>query len=345
MRYIDPSYPYPSDDTHRVNSRGAELQLNFLSNTNYPIVGGTLLLNEAVDSTAVGDRNRQTYSGYLQQEISREFSTKLLKRISLFPAVRWDHYSDFEAGISPKLGFLASFSDIVYLRANIGKSYRAPTMNDLYWPSSAMTSGNPDLKPEKSNDADIGVQVNLLNQLDNTVLRLGASYFQNNIRDGIQWSPTQNDKWIPLNFAEINTKGIESDLRLLISMFDIPDLVSLNGNYTLISAKDSLGNQIIYRPKHSAGYTVRIGTGELWFQVQGLHQGRRYYTTANTKWLEPFMKHDFQIGMERRIWNDSRTGLILELKNAFGTNYQLSADYPIPGREWGFKIYFGMEGE
>jgi outer membrane cobalamin receptor len=344
MRYINPTYPYPSDDTHKTNTKNAEIQFNILSNTNYPLVMGALLLNEKVDSTAVNERNRQTYSGYAQQEIGKELDLKL-KRISLFPAIRWDHYSDFDAGISPKIGVLASFEDIVYLRANIGKSYRAPTMSDLYWPSSAMTSGNPSLKPEKSNDGDFGIQLSLLNQLDNIRLRFGTSYFQNNITDGIQWTPTIGGKWTPNNIAKINTKGIEIDMMFHLSMLNIPDLFRINSNYTLTIAKDSLGNQLIYRPKHSIGYTVRIGTDSLWCQAKGLHQGRRFYTTANTKWLDPFTKYDFQIGIERRILKDTKTGLILELKNAFNADYQLSADYPMPGREWGFRLYFGMEGE
>lgn len=345
MRYINPTYPYPSDDTHKVNSKCAELQLNFFGKTNYPIIGGVLFLNENVDSTAVGDRERQTYSGYIQQEISKEFSQKILKRISLFPAIRWDHYSDFEAGISPKIGFLASLSDIVNLKMNVGKSYRAPTLNDLYWPSSTTTSGNPDLKPEKSNDADIGIQVNLSGKTGISLFRFGTSYFQNNITDGIQWSPTQNDKWIPLNISEIKTKGIENDMRCQFSILGIPDLLSLNTNYTFLDSKDMLDRQTIYRPKHSFGYTIRIGNEWLWFQTQGLYQSKRYYTAANTKWLEPFMKHDFQIGIERRTWKDSRAGLIFELKNAFNTNYQLMSDYPMPGRELSFKAYIGVRGE
>ncbi|MGB9597884.1 MAG: hypothetical protein ACPL7B_16490, partial [Candidatus Poribacteria bacterium] len=80
----------------------------------------------------------------------------------------------------------------------------------------------------------------------------------------------------------------------------------------------------------------------LWFKASGVYQGRRYYTKENTKWLEPFMKHDFQIGMERSLWNVTKVGLSIDLKNAFDKQYQLIADYPLPGREWIFKVYSNL---
>ncbi|MGB9595526.1 MAG: TonB-dependent receptor plug domain-containing protein, partial [Candidatus Poribacteria bacterium] len=142
MRYIDPTYPYPSDDTHKDNIKSAEFQAYLLKNTTIPIVFGTLFINEDVESTAVGNRKRQTFSLYAQQELNRDIKLRYLKSVSVFPAVRWDHYSDFSAGLSPKIGVLIPFRNIFTFRSNIGKSYRAPTMNDLYWPASALTAGN-----------------------------------------------------------------------------------------------------------------------------------------------------------------------------------------------------------
>jgi vitamin B12 transporter len=347
MRYIDPTYPYQSDDTHKVDTKSAEIQAYLLKNTKIPIVGGAQVMNENINSTAIENRHRETFSLYAQQELSRDINISYLKTVSIFPAVRWDYYSDFNAGLSPKIGILASLGDILTLRLNAGKSYRAPTMNDLYWPSSAMTSGNPDLKPERSIDADAGFQIHIQRSTKNvglSLFRISASYFQNDITDGIQWTPGQNGKWTPLNFAKINTKGIETEGHIQLSIFNVPDLVSIDGNYTFLNAKDALGKQIIYRPQHSIGYSVRIGVDNLWFQDSGLYQSKRYYTTENTKWLDPFMKHDFQVGIERRLWDVTKIGLSVDLKNVFNKQYQLISDYPLPGREWSFKMYIGSLG-
>lgn len=342
MRYIDPTYPYPSDDTHKNNIKSAEIQTYLLKNSKIPIVSGMLFTSEDVNSTAIENRNRQTFSIYAQQELNKNVDLKYLKTISIFPAFRWDHYSDFSAGLSPKLGILIHLDDVFTLRSNIGKSYRAPSMNDLYWPSSAMTAGNPDLKPERSTDIDAGVQVHIQRSPKNigiSMIRLGTTYFKNNITDGIQWTPGQGGKWTPSNVAKIENRGVETEGHIQISAFNIPNFISIDGNYTFLNSKNNLGKQLMYRPKHSVGHTVRIGSENLWFKASGVYQSRRYYTKENTKWLDPFMKYDFQVGMERSLWNVTKIGLSIELKNAFDKQYQLISDYPLPGREWIFKFY------
>jgi outer membrane cobalamin receptor len=341
MHYIATDL-FPSDDTHKVDSKGVELQVHPLQKTSFPIVSGIAFLNEDVNSTAIEHRERQTLSAYVQQEIRKDIKQDYLKSISLFPAFRWDYYSDFDAGFSPKIGILASFGSNFSLKANAGKSYRAPTMNDLYWPSSAMTSGNPNLKPERSTDADVGAQIQLSNNI--STIRLGGTYFLSNVSDGIHWTPGQNDKWMPMNFSKINTSGIETELHLLFSLWKMTDILNIDTSYNFVDAKDSLGKQLIYRPRHSVGYTVRISTENLWIQTQGIYQSKRYYTTENTKWLEPFMKHDIQIGTERRMWNGTKLGLNAEIKNILNKNYQLVSDYPLPGREWSIKMYVGIGG-
>jgi len=340
LRYTNP----PSDDTHKTDAMGAEFQAHLLQNLSIPLIFGVSFRDENIDSTAIGDQARRTFSGYVQQELGKNMAKNPLRlsRVAVFPALRWDHYSDFEAGISPKLGFLASFGQgrIATIRASAGGSYRAPTLNELYWQPDAFAYGNPDLKPERAKDADIGIHIHLKRWNSRLNLASSVSYFWSSTRDSIHWTPGKEGKWSPMNLSRIKSEGLESDAN--ISVFD---LLSLGVNYTFIKAEDALKRQLIYRPKHSLGYVLRIGTDDLWGQVQGLCLSRRYYTVQNTKWLEPFMKHDFQLGVERRLWNVANIGLIFEVKNIFDTRYQLVADYPLPGREWNVKTSIGTKGE
>ena len=346
LQYVNPQGPYPVDDTHEADAVGAELQAHFLGDTPMPLIGGISLRNEDITSTALGDHGRETFSGYIQQEYSRDFGGNALhlNRIALFPALRWDHYSDFEAGLSPKLGVLASFGEfrVATIRANVGESYRAPSMNDLYWPTDAYAAGNPDLKPERARNVDVGLYLRLsepssLPQL--SLIRCSVSYFRNSFRDRIQWTPGGAGKWSPQNLSEAISTGLEAEMRLHI----FSDLVSLGTNYTFLKAEDILGRQLVYRPRHALGYTFRVGTGKLWGQIQGLYRSKRYYTVQNTKWIEPFMKYDFQLGIERSLRNNTSAGLIFEVKNILDTKYQHAADYPLPGREWSIKASIGME--
>jgi len=343
LGYTNPKPPYPVDATHKTDAMGTELQVYMLRNTAIPLVWGVYLRNDDISSTALGDRNRQTYSGYVQQEIGRNQGNNFIRlsRIAIFPAIRWDHYSDFEAGISPKLGFLASFGQhrVATVKANIGSSYRAPTLNELYWPTDAFAFGNPDLKPESSRDADIGLHLHL------SGIRCGISLFRNSYSDRIQWSPGADGKWSPQNLSEATSQGVETELNMQISLWNVPDFLSVGTNYTFLKAEDMLERQLIYRPRHSLGYVVRVGAESLWAQAQGLYLSRRYYKPQNTKWLEPFMKHDLQLGVERRLLSTANLGITFEVRNIFDTKYQFAADYPLPGREWNIRTSISMEGE
>ena len=370
LRYINPKQPYPTDDTHKTDAMGTELQVHLFQNQSlFSTVGdkprpygkgrikgglilGISLRNDDIDSTALGDWKRETYSGYAQQELGRNLGDNFLhlSRIAVFPAIRWDHYSDFKAGVSPKLGFLASFGRYrtATIKANMGRSYRAPTMNDLYWPPDAFAAGNPDLEPERSRDADVGMHLHLSQPFMFHMLseiRCGVSYFRNSYSDRIQWNPGVGGKWSPQNLSEARSAGLEAEMKVHISFWDVPDLLSMGANYTFLEAEDMLERQLIYRPKHSLGYNLRVGSEKLWGQIQGLYHSRRYYTVENTKWLEPFIKHDFQLGIGRGLWNTANVGFVLEVKNIFDTRYQLVADYPLPGREWSIKTSIGMKGK
>ncbi len=350
LRYIDPQYPYPTDDTHKSNTTSAEIQTYLLKETSIPLTCGIQIRNEDVNSTTVKERNRIAFGGYIQQELRKVLADNPLnmKEVLIFPAVRWDHYSDFESGLSPKVGFWASFGKNFSLRANAGRSYRAPTMNDLYWPEDPYTSGNPDLKPERSIDMDTGfnfifVKPSLIP--DVSMFRISTTYFWSHLKDGIRWTPGQGGKWAPINISEINSSGVEIETKVNLTLANMADFLSLGSNYTFVRAEDKLKRQLTNQPKHAFGYNFQIGTERLWAQAQGLYNSKRFYTVQNTKWLDPFMKHDIKIGTERRLYGFVKAILIFEIKNIFDTRYQILADYPLPGREWNVKISFNKKGE
>ncbi len=76
-----------------------------------------------------------------------------------------------------------------------GSGFRAPTLNDLFFPGFS----NPDLKPEESVTWDIGVDQRLWNNR----IRLGATYFHTDFTDLIQTVPSPN----PPSFAAVSNVG------------------------------------------------------------------------------------------------------------------------------------------
>jgi len=338
LHYVNPGI-YKTDDIHGTNTIGGEFQTHILIKESSPLTLGLSLKKEDISSTALSERHRNSISGYGQQEFRIDIDDNALKlnKIVLFPALRWDDYTDFDAGISPKLGFLARFfrDGNLTVKGSVGKSYRAPTMNDLYWPEDAFAKGNPLLKPERSVDFESGMSFEL-SQIKMFPIRCSIVYFQNHFQDRILWSPGIGGKWTPENLSDANISGVEAEASLRISRIS-EAVLDLRADYTFLKAEDSLGRQLLYQPRHSGNYRIRISAENIWMQFEGLYKGRRYYTRENTKWLQPFVIHNIKLGFGKVI-GTTKLSVILELKNAFDVSYQLIADYPLPSRQWRCKV-------
>ena len=77
------------------------------------------------------------------------------ENIKIFPSARFDNVSDIDqTNAAGKLGLnIKPFDKTdLYLRANVGNNYAAPTFNQLYW----RQGGNPDLRTQKSFNIDAG---------------------------------------------------------------------------------------------------------------------------------------------------------------------------------------------
>jgi len=336
QHYFNPNGLIKIDDIHKVKTIGGKLQSQFFFDKNLPLTSGISIREERLSSSSAGEQSRASIGFYIQQEIKLSYYQQTF---SIFPALRYDKYSDFDAGLSPKLGMLIQlFGGKVSIKSNIGCSYRAPTMNDLYWPEDAFAKGNPFLEPEESEDFDLGIELKSPKINGLARVNYGLAYFHNNFKNRIEWAPGKSGKWSPINLSEAQIRGVETSLNLSMDFFRI------GGSYTFLKAHDSLNRQLIYRPQHSLNYHIYLSQNdlfyldELWFQIEGRYQSKRYYTRENTKWLESFIIHDFKIGTTREVTEQLDLKAILELQNLFDVDYQLQADYPLPGRHWRAKF-------
>lgn len=116
-------------------------------------------------------------------------------------------------------------------RATWGEGFRAPTIDDLFFPGFS----NPDLKPERSESWDAGVEQKLWKNR----IRLAATYFENKFRNLIQFQPTSvgcppGDPFgCPVNVGRAWTEGVE-----VTSAVDVLDNLFFTANYTYTNSKD-----------------------------------------------------------------------------------------------------------
>ncbi len=202
---------------------------------------------------------------------------------------------------------------IMYLNAS--RNFRNPTFNELYWPEDIFAKGNPDLKPELSNNIDAGIRT------VQKKLFVSTNFFIKRIRNGIVW--IQGDKYYPLNFSKVVHVGANFE-------FAGEPSRNLYWECTINFQNSTIdGSQYVYRPPLSVNLFAR--SGPLHFEV--FYLSPRPERPNSTKMLQStlilngYVEKEFQL---RHIQANLRLGF----ENFLNTNYEIIRGYPQPGREY-----------
>ncbi|WP_076591925.1 TonB-dependent receptor domain-containing protein [Herminiimonas arsenitoxidans] len=89
-------------------------------------------------------------------------------------SVRYDNSSAYGSNVTGSLGYGYRLSKALRVSGSVGTSFRAPTYNDLYF---APNFGNPDVKPEKGKNTEIGAYY------DDGKSDFSIAYYHNQITD------------------------------------------------------------------------------------------------------------------------------------------------------------------
>jgi vitamin B12 transporter len=125
------------------------------------------------------------------------------------------------------------------LKASVGSGFKAPTLGELFQSFPPFFFANPDLRPESSVGYDLGIE----QELGGGVVRVGATWFYNRIRDLITTDLTGTTY---ANVGRASTDGAES----FVAYQPVRQL-SLRLDYTYTQASDDvLHEELLRRPKH-----------------------------------------------------------------------------------------------
>ncbi len=142
-----------------------------------------------------------------------EANINISKYVILIPAGRLDWNSDFGYFISPSLGFLLPLSSAIRFKIHLGRAFRAPTFNDLYWPK----SGNPEIKPEFGDALQLG-----LDWKRNQGQSFSLTAYARKTKDLIAWVPDSAGIWHPTNINESDIFGISTKGEIkILKMFKL----------------------------------------------------------------------------------------------------------------------------
>jgi iron complex outermembrane receptor protein len=245
----------------------------------------------------------------------------------------------FLPGINTSIEFLKWLE----IKLNAQRTYRAPTLNELYY----QPGGNAALKPEEgwAGEAGYYVQTNKSRQL---VLSQGSSAFYRDIRDWIIWYG--GAIWTPHNIARVRSRGVETENMLRWKTRAGSFHLGLNTAYVIattiesyIPGDGSIGKQIPYAPRYKGQLNLGISYRGLYFNYNHTYTGYRFYTTDESAWIEPYSTANIQLSY-LLLLNKGRTiQLSGQCNNLLNSRYQVVAQRPMPGVNWmvGARFHFG----
>jgi len=311
---------------HKSSESGGDFQTTYQLGKSHLVVGGLEVIGDRVNSTSFGVQEATRGAVYLQDEI------EIAKPLTATLGLRYDYHSDYNNQLDPRAGILLRLPADSRIRASAGRSFRAPTFNDLYWPASAYTAGNPNLEPETAWNYELGAEKGFQN-----LAAIKIAGFYRDVKDLINWAPDANFVWRPSNISDAKIWGAEAEFILYPAKgWAIPL------NYSYVYPRDeSTGDPIPNRPKHifNAGIDYRSPSG-----LKGGLKGRyvRLYTSQESTLNEDYFVLDARVGYEFKVWQYLSGEAYLSLVNALDKEYQTVEGYPMPPRSLngGVNLFF-----
>ncbi|PTT18512.1 TonB-dependent receptor, partial [Flavobacterium sp. HMWF030] len=222
-----------------------------------------------------------------------------------------------------------NFSDFYQLKFNVSRNYRIPTFNDLYWTG----SGNPDLKPESSYQAEIG------NDFKYKDFRLTVTAYGMKIKDMIRWLPNNSGNWSPENTDKVTIYGAEALLGWRKSFnkhtFDF------SGTYAYtVSTDDKTNKQLFYVPYHKLTGSLSYYYKKLSAYYQVMFTGEIFTTSDNNPKDILDAYNVSNIGVDYNFSKKNMFKIGVKAANLWNEKYEALPSRYMPGRN--LTIYLNL---
>lgn len=315
MEYWDNSSSTMS--VHDDWERGIQSHIAFPFGDWQILSAGADFLRQQSRSTSLGSNHLIRSSVFIQDEID------LFNTFIVTAGARYDRHSLYANKFNPRISGAITLPSATKLRASWGKAYRAPTLNDLYWPSSTYTEGNPDLKAESGKSYEFGLEQNFCKEGF-----LGLTYFERKVDDLIEWARGDDNKWRPSNVNKACIEGIEIDFRNKLL-----DRVDITTNYTYLNPENSeTQRKLLDKARH------RINLGFIFHLLPGLSLdlNGRYVVNyvdsddKNKPWGDYFVT-DIKL-TQKLDFKAIDAEIYLGVENLQNTRYMSKENYPAPER-------------
>ncbi|MFC0385351.1 TonB-dependent receptor plug domain-containing protein [Muricoccus vinaceus] len=184
------------------------------------------------------------------------YQVRLLRRLDLTAGIRNDDAEDYGSHATYRLGAVLALPEIsARIRTAYGTAFKAPSLYQRYGVITGFFQGNPDLRPETSEGWEAGVEFDIPLAGQRDLVTLGATYFQNRIRDLINFDAAFTSLE---NIDRARIKGGEFTATLRPTRW-----LTASAAYTVTDARDARsGERLARRPEQQLALNATLRLGE-----------------------------------------------------------------------------------
>lgn len=229
------------------------------------------------------------------------------------------------------IGSHYSINKRINVKANISKNYKIPTFNDLYWNEGSYAKGNPHLKPESGWTSELSTEQIIA--IENFQIRLSQTFFYTYINQWIVWEPNTNNIWQPVNKDVGKSNGIELNIKSSYRFVNFRTYFSLHYTYLNAVTINELSEETVrlYNANHQISNNFTLSYKKLSVNLTYNFVSKRLYDPE--RYLDPYHLFDLFISQKIKI-RASNMIFRLGIRNITSTDYQLTAWYAMPGRNY-----------
>lgn len=322
---------FKSHEVYRGKLLNFDFQNNFHLHRTNTLTAGINAQHEWGDSLYRSASMFGPFNSDFQTRSATQTSFYLQDRIQLWD--RWFTTLGYRMDHHNRFGNYNNFrADSVYtikktgtsFKGSFGTGFKAPTISQLYGNFGA----NPDLQPETSTGWDAGIEQNLLGSR----MQLGATFFQNHIRNLIQFKEVAPFTNLFSNVAKARTQGIEA----YVTSQPFRNL-QIRSGYTFTDTEDlgpsaTKGESLLRRPRHKVSLNINYQpVKRLNINLDVTHTGQRndsdfFYFPARTVKLKAYTLINLAVSLALT----DHVSLYGRLVNLLDTPYETVKGYGNP---------------
>ncbi len=251
---------------------------------------------------------------------------------------------------SPRAGFSITKGDQLraIVRGSWGKSFRLPGMNALFWKGDVRASGNPDLRPERSEHRELGFELAAVGSWVDVAG--GMTFYRNDVTDQVAWAMGYGGVWTPYNLGLVRMTGHEDFVTLSVfnGMFEVSYRNTITDAVNKVPGHNSYDRKVTYTPHYVTTFGVRAEYRFLFASYASRRVGRRYALEGNEKWYDAYRLDDVRAGIKFSVAEKWHFRLDWRLDNVLDEDYTLISHIPMPGRNhsinWSVAYGLGRAG-